>query len=99
MITVETLQTVMTNFQAQVHQNIVTLAQQHMDAMKDVVNSNTRGPFERRYDGHEGHWAGSGVQGRRPAVRRVEGQAVRVPPRFHAAGHGVEIVGATENFR
>ena len=42
-MTVETLQTVMTNLQAQAHQNIVTLAQQHMDALKDVVNSNTRG--------------------------------------------------------
>ena len=33
----------MTNLQAQAHQNMVTLAQQHMDALKEIVNSNTRG--------------------------------------------------------
>ena len=46
-----------------------------------------------RHDGHERHWAASGVQGRGAAVRRVEGQAVRVPPSFHTAGHGVDFVG------
>ena len=33
----------MTNLQAQAHQNMVTLAQQHMDALKEIVHSNTRG--------------------------------------------------------
>ena len=33
----------MTNLQAQAHQIMVTLAQQHMDALKEIVNSNTRG--------------------------------------------------------
>ena len=43
MVTVEALQTMMTNLQAQAHQNMVTLAQQHMDALKEIVHSNTRG--------------------------------------------------------
>ena len=43
MVTVEALQTMMTNLQAQAHQKKVTLAQQHMDALKVIVNSNTRG--------------------------------------------------------
>ena len=41
MVTVEALQT-MTNLQARAHQNMVTLAQQQMDALKEIVNSNTR---------------------------------------------------------
>ena len=32
----------MTNLQAHAHQNMVTLAQQHMDTLKEIVNSNTR---------------------------------------------------------
>ena len=43
MVTVEALQTMMTNLQAQAHQNMVTLAQQHMDALREIVNVNTRG--------------------------------------------------------
>ena len=43
MVTVEALQTMMTNLQAQAHQNMVTLAQQHLDALKEIVHSNTRG--------------------------------------------------------
>ena len=43
MVTVENIQTVMTNLQGQAHHNMVMLAQQHMDALKEIVNSNTRG--------------------------------------------------------
>ena len=43
MVTVEALQTMMTNLQAPAHQKRMTLAQQHMDALKEIVNSNTRG--------------------------------------------------------
>ena len=33
----------MTNFQAKAHQDMVTLAQQHRDPLKEIVNSNSRG--------------------------------------------------------
>ena len=43
MVTVEASHTMMTKLQAQAYQNMVTSAQQHMDALKEIVNSNTCG--------------------------------------------------------
>ena len=85
-------QTMMTNLQAQAHQNLVTLAQQHMDALKEIVNSNTRGGWSGMTDMRGIGW---------PVVFKGDEQwygewkaklfaFLRV---FHATNHGVDFVG------